>query len=86
MINYSHEDGKTHFRPRKEGDPADKYKEIGYLLEPGVNPRSIDDPPEQKMIWHCPKCGQDWKSFKEFLYDGCSPVYGNGSNRRLEGV
>lgn len=81
-------------RSRYEGIPslkvysnkeeADKANYAGYELEKGVNPRPIKDAPLQKMTWRCPKCGVQWKTFKEFLYDGCSPVY--GANKRLEGI
>lgn len=55
-------------------------------FESDVTFASMADAPAQTMKWHCPKCGVDWPTFKEFLYDGCSPVYGIGTNKRLEGI
>ena len=68
----------------KTSEAQDKARYSVYDFE--NTPTHVKEWPEQMMTWRCMKCGVEWKTFKEFLYDGCSPVYGNGTERRLNGV
>lgn len=79
-------DKETHFEQRPDSEQPEMSKRDHAFFGYGVNPRPLTEAERkpQEMKWHCPKCGIDWPTFEQFLYDGCSPVY--GSNKRLEGV
>lgn len=72
------------FNNREAAEEDREKNDVIFEVEP-ITLKEYEREP-QNYGWHCMKCDQDWKSFEAFLYDGCSPVYGNGMMRRLEGT